>query len=430
MAYTVKLGPDTVLFVENGNKLKLRDSSFKNVHDNSMAMIEKINGVPVQDENAVSSEPKVEAPRVQTPSINSKRVIKDASGLVGQVVSMTDNGRKPVKIKPAVAESVAKVGQRALASISVSTSPAVSTDDLIEKATEIVRESSKSFVQPKASVNANANANDYVVEPFKNRDGDFSHDTEEIDEVVEDKTEVASNDLPEEPTISIPVDEIKKADTDKQVQEEAIISNEEVIDTPIAKTPKVEAKAVNLDDVREMQEKLDEVGKATIEVKQKVVKTKSQIDDVRKSTEVEKKDLEKLNKDQEAAREKSEMLKQKTCEFLQQQMELLEGKKTDYFNQLSDYEITLEQVKEEKKQIEMEKEKQEIECQKAKDDLEAWAELHKAITNKAAEFDSQLGQEDDMSKVVSFRDLVTEKGMDFGSNDIVVDEPAAVKRIA
>ena len=104
-----------------------------------------------------------------------------------------------------------------------------------------------------------------------------------------------------------------------------------------------------------MQEKLDEVGKATLEAKQKVVETQNQINDVIQDTEDEKKKLEKLNKDQEAAVQKSEMLKQKTCEFLRQQMEVLEGKKATYFEQLSDYEVTLQQAREEKKQVEMEK---------------------------------------------------------------------------
>lgn len=406
MTYTVKLGPDTVGYNANGNKLKLRDSSFKNVFDNSMAMI-KMNEVPVQDNNVVSSESKVEVPKAITPSISSKRVIKDASGLVGQVVTITSNGRKPVKIKPAVAQAVARVGQKSLAVL-----PIVNAN-----------------VEEKKVQSDNSSPLG-VVEPFKNHVGDFTHSDvndmiEEAKPSVEDNSSLVE-DLPEEPTISIPVEEIRRA----SIKSTDDIFQETKKDDSIIDTPMVEAKSVNLDDVREMQEKLDEVGKATIEAKQKVVATQNQINDVLKSTEDEKKRLEKLNKDQEAAVQKSEMLKQKTCEFLQQQMEVLERKKTTYFEQLSDCEVTLEQAKEEKKQVEMEKGKKQIEYQKAQEDYEAWSELHKAITNRAAEFDSQLGQ-DDASKVVSFRDLVPEKTANLEDTmQLEISEPVSVKRLA
>ena len=124
------------------------------------------------------------------------------------------------------------------------------------------------------------------------------------------------------------------------------------------------------------------------------------------------------------------MLKQKTCDFLQQQMEVLERKKTTYFEQLSDCEVTLEQVREEKKQVEMEKGKKQIEYQRAQEDYEAWSELHKAITNRAAEFDSQLGQ-DDASKVVSFRDLVTDKTPSLEDTmQLEINEPVSIKKLA
>lgn len=415
MTYTVKLGPDTVGYNENGNKLKLRESSFINVFKNSNAMI-KVNEVPVQDNSVVSNEPKVEVPKATTPSINSKRVIKDASGLVGQLVTMTSNGRKPVKIKPAVAQAVARVGQKSLVV------PSVSPANVEVKP-----------VQNTSSVVASSAPTVEVVEPFKNHTGDFTH-SEETDVIEEPKSMTSKVDntlfeeLPEEPTISIPVEEIKRAST--SMRNESVTSHAEKVDTQVVASLKAEVKAVNLDDVREMQEKLDEVGKATIEAKQRVVETQNQINDVLKSTEDEKKNLEKLNKDQEAAVQRSEMLKQKTCDFLQQQMEVLERKKTTYFEQLSDCEVTLEQVREEKKQVEMEKGKKQIEYQRAQEDYEAWSELHKAITNRAAEFDSQLGQ-DDASKVVSFRDLVTDKTPSLEDTmQLEINEPVSIKKLA
>lgn len=420
MTYTVKLGPNTVLYNANGNKLKLRDSSFKNVFNNSMAMI-KVNEAPVQANNVVSNEPKVEAPKTLAPSINSKRVIKDASGLVGQVVTMSINGRKPVKIKPAVAQAVARVGQSALAVPSVNVASPVINGGIEEKP-----------VQNMSTLSSASKKE--VVEPFKNHDGDFTH-VEENDVMKESKTVsnaslengAAFEDLPEEPTISIPIEEIKRASTESTNNSSSQI---EKMDEVVEETQKSMVNAVNLDDVREMQEKLDEVGKATLEAKQKVVETQNQINDVIQDTEDEKKKLEKLNKDQEAAVQKSEMLKQKTCEFLRQQMEVLEGKKATYFEQLSDYEVTLQQAREEKKQVEMEKGKKEIECKKAQEDYEAWSELHKAITNRAAEFDSQLGQ-DDASKVVSFRDLVSKNTPNLEDTmQLELSEPVAVKKMA
>lgn len=423
MAYTIKIAPDTIGFNENGNKLKLRDSSFKNVFEKARTMV-------VRTPETVVNSQKVDVSKDITARPVSK-TIKNGEGLIGSVVAIS--GRRPVKIKPFVVEAVKKVGQSALVQIAFQEEiPELTQEIPIEEVKKQLQDdkinqdvSSTSVLEPTSTVSENTAILDSPTVDTQRKNEQLKIDN------GNNNSESTSSLSPEVPVANLDSKYMKSQEKTDEITSVSLQSNKD-LSNQVALKPKVESKIVNLDDVRQMQEKLDEVGKATIKAKQKVVETKNQINDVRKLTESEKADLEKLSKDQVAAEQRSEMLKQKTCEFLEQQMLVLEKKKTAYFEQLSDYEVTLEQVKEEKKQIEIEKTRKEQEVQKAQDDYEAWSLLHSAITNRAAEFDFQLGQ-DDSSKIVSIRDLSLEKAnavTEKPINDVAMDNNVSVKRLA
>ncbi len=426
MAYTVKIAPDTVGFNENGNKLKLRDSSFKNVFEKARTMVVRTPETVVNNQNVNVSKEASSTLSASLPPVS--KTIKNGEGLVGSVVAIS--GKRPVKIKPFVVEAVKRVGQSALVKVNVQ-------EEIPELTQEIpIEEVQKQLQDDKVNqmVSSTLESASTVSENTAILDAPVVDDSRKNEQVKLENIDNIGNTSSLQTEVPVSNSDSKYSES---VEKKDVITSVDSQDSKdlasqVALKPKTESKIVNLDDVRQMQEKLDEVGKATIEAKQKVVETKNQINDVRKLTESEKADLEKLSKDQKAAEQRSEMLKQKTCEFLEQQMLVLEKKKTAYFEQLSDYEVTLEQVKEEKKQIEIEKTRKEQEVQKAQEDYEAWSLLHSAITNKAAEFDSQLGQ-DDSSKIVSVRDLALERAnsvIEKPINDVAIDNNVSVKRLA
>lgn len=413
MNYTVMSAPNTVGFIYSGNKLKLREASYKNVLNNGRKVVDNTPAAAISN-NSLPNAKEISVSNIVTPSIgNVSKRIKDAEGLIGSVVYMTAGGKKPVKIKPVVVQAVARVGQ----------SEFKKHEPIVQEAVIPNVEEAK-VVEP-ASAIKDVKVNEAAYVGLESPTISMPTITEEVMNKAENQ-EVA--DLPEEPTVSIPVDAIKQASEASgiaQVQKE-----EPIISTPKAEMPK-ETKVMNFDEVRQMQEKLDEVGKATIEAKQRVTATQNKINSVVENTKTAETELEKLNKEQVATEEKSELLKKKTCEFLQKQMEVLEKKKTAYFEQLSSYETQLEQVQEKEKEVNAKKEAKEKEVEKAQADYDAWSELHKAITNKAAEFDSQLSYDDqEESKIISVKDLAADKAKDTSSEVTFNEDPVVLRKVA